>query len=126
MLPSTCALSASLGDSAGDATSSAHDVFALVSSAAGAVVGASEFFGGCEMRSAREPEGLGSEPGVDISRLVNVDESLFRWALFVTGSLPSPSKWGGGEVRGALNPEFAIVAGNKIDGEAGMSKRDAQ
>lgn len=121
-------LSASLGDSAGgDATSSAHDVFALVSSVAGAAVGASAFFGGCEMRSAREPEGLESEPGVDISRLVNVDESLFRWALFVTGGcLPSPSKWGGGEVRGALNPEFAIVGGNKIDGVAGMSKRDAQ
>lgn len=78
------------------------------------------------MRSESEPEGLGSEPGVDISRLVNVDESLFRWALFVTGTVPSPSEWGSGEVRGALNPEIAIVCGHKIDSVAGMSKRDVQ
>jgi hypothetical protein len=78
VLPSTWALSTSLGDSAGgEATSSAHEVFPLLSSVAGAPVGVSVFFGGCEMRSASDPEGLGSEPKVDISRSVNVDDSLF-------------------------------------------------
>lgn len=51
---------------------------------------------------------------------------LCFWALFVTGKSAKSLKWGGGEVRGALNPEIAIIGRNKIDGVAGMSKRDAQ
>lgn len=52
--------------------------------------------------------------------------SLCFGARFVTGKSAKSLKWGGGEVRDALNPDIAIIGGNKINGVARMSERDAQ